>query len=140
MKTLIAGLAALTLFALPATAQDSTRSVTSGRVVYQFNCAVCHGEDGTGERATSGFDVPPANLTTTAVRNGGEFPEDKVRRIIRDGAAATVHGGQMPAWGLVFLREFNSFTFDTARGDAERVEGRIDDLVAYLRGIQTTGL
>lgn len=142
MRNAILGLAVAAglLWGGTAAAQDSTRSITNGRIVYQFNCAVCHGEEGVGEHPSTGFDVPPADLTTIAVRNGGVFPDDYVRRVIREGAAATVHGGQMPAWGLIFLGEFNSFTFDTARGDVERVNRRIDDLIAYLKTIQATGL
>lgn len=143
MKHLLVGLvAALSLATIAqSSAQDSSRSVTAGRVTYLFSCAVCHGPEGKGEdAAASDLAVPPPDLTTIAQRNGGVFPESYVTRVIAGGAAETAHGGPMPAWGLIFLNEFNAFTFDTSRGDVQRVQKRIDDLVVFLRSIQEPAL
>ena len=138
-QLLLASVAALCTLIFPASAQDEadTRSLIAGRITFQFSCAVCHGLDAKGDGArASNLTVPAPDLTHLSVRYGGTFPADYVRTVITDGAAAAPHGGQMPAWGLLFLRDFQSYTFDSPEGDTKRVQRRIDDLVAFLRSIQ----
>lgn len=130
---------AMGVLASPAMAQDQgdSRSLIAGRITFQFSCAVCHGADAKGNGAgSSDLTVPAPDLTRLSARYGGTFPKDYVRRVITDGAIAAPHGGQMPAWGLLFLRDFQSFTLDSAAGDAKRVQRRIDDVTAFLESIQ----
>ena len=57
----------------------------NGKDVYQMYCAHCHGDDlkGHGPEAAV-LRIPPADLTTIAVRNDGKFEtgqlEDKINR------------------------------------------------------------
>src|SRR5262245_63298397 len=52
---------------------------TSGEYLYRAFCASCHGPQGAGDGVVaSTLRVPPPNLTTIALRNGGEFPAEQV--------------------------------------------------------------
>ena len=71
----------------------------------------------------------PPSLTSFAVRNGGVFPSERVRRII-DGRDVAAHGSfEMPVWGDAFKR--------TREGLSEAASAaRIDAIVRYLDSIQ----
>lgn len=121
----------------PAAAGPTSRAIATGGVVYTFSCASCHGYGAGGDDAQpSDRTSSTPDLTGLTQRNGGTFPEEHVRLVITGGAEETSHAGQMPAWGPVFLREYSEFTFDTSEGDSERVERRINDVIAFLRSIQ----
>ena len=98
------------VFAGGAGAEDATPPRAAlGRITFALSCAVCHGQTATGEGAmSSDLAVPAPDLTLLSVRNGGTFPAERVTEIIFGGAAVTVHGGQMPAWGLLFLKDFEA--------------------------------
>ncbi len=120
----------------PAMADDASRQVTFGAVTYALSCAVCHGESGEGDGAMADeLAVPAADLTGIARRNGGVFPADRVAEVIRGGSAVTTHGGQMPAWGLIFLKD-PAGSDGGLPGGAAMAERRIADLVAFLQSIQ----
>jgi mono/diheme cytochrome c family protein len=101
-------------------------TAVDGGVLFRTYCASCHGTSGRGD-GTMGRQlrrVPP-DLTTFAVRNGGVFPAERVRRVI-DGTGIPSHGDrEMPVWGAVFKR--------TAGGDAA---ARIDAIVKFLQDLQ----
>lgn len=126
------------VFAGGAGAEDATPPRAAlGRITFALSCAVCHGQTATGEGAmSSDLAVPAPDLTLLSVRNGGTFPAERVTEIIFGGAAVTVHGGQMPAWGLLFLKDFEAPDGNAPRDGAALVERRIGDLVAYLESIQ----
>jgi hypothetical protein len=65
-----------------------------------------------------------------AANNGGVFPVEEVRALITHGRLdATAHGSpEMPVWGPIFR------SLDPSD---EIVRARIDNIVAYLRNIQT---
>ena len=75
-------------------------------------------------------DPRPANLRTLAARNGGQFPADKVRRIIDGREQPRAHGGgDMPVWGHEYSRAL--------AGQGERkVQENLDNLVEFLETIQ----
>lgn len=109
-------------------------SATFGELTFDVYCAGCHGEDGQGTaEAASMFE--PADLTQLASRNGGEFPAERVRRIIDGREELVGHTGvAMPPWARLFAHEF-----ELIEDDAERerlIALRIADLVAYLESIQ----
>jgi mono/diheme cytochrome c family protein len=112
-------------------AQDA--SVAMGRASFIEFCAVCHGEDATGERSADNDTRPAPDLTGIAERNSGTFPRERVRRIISGLEEIPGHGERMPAWGLILLREA------PARDPAGYVESRIEQIVDYLASIQSTG-
>ncbi|MGE0462593.1 MAG: cytochrome c [Vicinamibacterales bacterium] len=90
-------------------------------------CAVCHGGTGVGDGpAASALSKAPADLTRISARNGGQFPEIKVKRYIEGLDEVAAHGTRdMPIWGDLF-RGLNR---DTA-------PIRIQALADYLKSIQ----
>ena len=121
-----------------ANAQEaSTTRATFGRLTFELYCAVCHRADARGEGPLSThLSVPAPDLTQLAKRNGGTFPTKRVTEIINGGQAVSDHGGQMPAWGLIFLEDFEEVTRDSPGDSQELVRRRIGDVVAYLQSIQ----
>jgi mono/diheme cytochrome c family protein len=104
-------------------------SQLSGADLFRTYCASCHGVNGTGSGPLAGqLRRSPPDLTRYAVRNGGVFPVERVRRII-DGRDVGVHGDRsMPVWGDVFKRE--------SRAGDDTAAARIEALVTFLRSIQ----
>jgi mono/diheme cytochrome c family protein len=95
--------------------------------MFDSYCASCHGKDakGTGPAAKA-LVKAPADLTTIAKRNGGTFPDVKVKRFIEGADEINAHGSRdMPIWGALF-RDLNR---DTA-------QIRVQALNDYLKGLQ----
>jgi mono/diheme cytochrome c family protein len=107
----------------------STASV-DGKDLFREYCAVCHGANGTGGGpAASALTWPPADLTALAGKNGGKFPELRVRQSIsEENASISAHGSaEMPVWGPI-LRSV---------GPNEKIGAvRIYNLVKYIESIQ----
>jgi mono/diheme cytochrome c family protein len=102
----------------------------SGAALFRTYCASCHGTDarGAGPMTTQLRRLPPS-LTSFAVRNGGVFPSERVRRII-DGRDIAAHGTfEMPVWGDAFRRTREGLSESAAAA-------RIDAIVRYLDSIQ----
>jgi mono/diheme cytochrome c family protein len=110
-------IALLVGISVPAKAQDTD----AGKAAYLSSCAACHGADGKGDGILSSvLKVPPADLTTLARRNNGEFPITAVSEIIDGRTLIAAHGSrEMPIWG-----------FDAM------VRSRIALIVDYLNRIQ----
>jgi len=127
---LISGL--LGLWAGYSFAQEKEVS-TAGKIVYDKNCAVCHGRQAKGDGgAVSVLTVKPADLTQIAKKNGGEFPFWKVYGIIDGRNDINAHGSrEMPIWG----EEFRIQASSSPTAESE-VRGRILELVYYLQSIQ----
>lgn len=96
---------------------------------FNFYCATCHGQSGTGDGViASELRTTPADLTTLAERNGGEFPRDRVRAYVTGtGRQVAAHGGAMPVWGPAFRALDASDT---------RAQVRIDGLVSHIETLQ----
>jgi mono/diheme cytochrome c family protein len=97
---------------------------------YLFYCAPCHGSTGVGDGpVATALRTKPADLTTLAERNGGEFPRARVRGYVSGtGRAIPAHGtGDMPVWGPAFRALDASDT---------RAKVRIDGIVAYVEALQ----
>ena len=76
-----------------------------GKIEYQSNCAVCHGETGEGGGPYVSFiNKTPPDLTTLSKRNGGVFPIQRVYEIIDgQGVEIQAHGPRdMPIWGAEY--------------------------------------
>ena len=116
---------------MAANAGESPGSPSIGRDTFRSFCATCHGIDARGEGPLAEhLRIPPANLTLIAQRNGGEFPDQEVHKMIRGDREVRGHGSSdMPVWGDVFSKSDR----DSAPDEVER---KIADLVAYLRSIQ----
>jgi mono/diheme cytochrome c family protein len=78
----------------------------SGRDLFEFYCASCHGRDGKGKGPVApALKTPPPDLTTIAQRSGGIFPRARVQSLVTgDGdRLAAAHGSkEMPVWGPIF--------------------------------------
>lgn len=121
----------------PATGEEHVPRAAFGRATFELSCVVCHGARGRGDGAMAGaLAVPAPDLTRLARRNGGPFPRERVRAIIEGGPARAEHGGQMPAWGLLFLKDFEAGPAGVPMDRRALVQRRIEDLVIYLESIQ----
>ena len=106
-------------------------SSLSGRDLFQFYCATCHGPSGKGDGpVVSSLKRQPPDLTTIAERNSGHFPTDRLERYVAgDDEPPAVHGTrEMPVWGPIFrsLEPHDRLT---------RV--RIANVVAFVESLQS---
>ena len=102
-------------------------SASNGKQMFESYCAACHGKDakGTGP-AASALKKTPADLTHISTRNGGTFPDVKVKRYIQGLDEVAAHGSRdMPMWGELF-REM----------DRQTAEIRVQALNDYLKSLQ----
>src|SRR4249920_1295549 len=72
----------------------------TGRGLFDFYCATCHGRDGKGAGpVASALKVPPPDLTHLARGNTGVFPRQRVEMFVMHGGdvRAPAHGtSEMP--------------------------------------------
>lgn len=109
----------------------ATALAATGAERFAHDCASCHGASARGDGAQGlELDPRPANLRSLAARNGGQFPADKLRRIIDGREQSRAHGdGKMPVWGHEYSRAL--------AGQGERmVQQNLDNLVEFLETIQ----
>jgi mono/diheme cytochrome c family protein len=101
--------------------------VSDAPLMFNTYCAVCHGKDGKGNGpAASSLTKAPADLTKINARNGGKFPDVRVRRYIEGLDEVAAHGTRdMPMWGGLF----NALSRDTARL-------RVAALADYVKSLQ----
>lgn len=97
------------------------------KLMFDTYCAVCHGKEGKGNGpAATALAKVPADLTRISARNGGTFPEVRVRRYIEGLDEVAAHGTRdMPMWGDLF----RSLNRDTA-------QIRVAALADYLKSLQ----
>lgn len=136
LVTLVAPAAFVLTMDRPATADEA------GQSEYLAACAVCHGEQGTGDGPLSDYlTVGVPDLTILARNNGGEFPMLYVIQVIDGRFGMRAHGdarpdaaGNMPVWGDRFEADIAG---ETGRyGYEMAVRGRILALAEYLKSIQ----
>jgi mono/diheme cytochrome c family protein len=103
----------------------------SGRDLFEFYCAACHGRDGRGGGPVApSLNVAPADLTGIARRNDGAFPRSQVESFVTSDQdrPLSAHGSRdMPVWGPIF-RGLDA--------DATRNRVRIENIVDYIASIQ----
>jgi cytochrome c oxidase cbb3-type subunit III len=68
------------------------RQQQHGAILFQANCAFCHGADGTGKNWIGQFMEPKARDLTAFTAT--EMGADRLRQTIREGLPGT----SMPAW------------------------------------------
>jgi len=105
----------------------------TGQVLYRRHCAACHGLDGRGDGPLAdSLDVRPADLTTLARRNDGDFDDAEVMAVIDGRRAVAQHGPrEMPVWGAVFAEKLQG---EPWAAHTNLLHSRT--LVDYLRSIQ----
>jgi mono/diheme cytochrome c family protein len=109
----------------------SANAVVSGAYGFRTYCASCHGVDGKGEGPLAeNLRFHPPDLTLIAKRSGGEFPADKMARIVDGRNPLKGHGGpDMPVWGDAFRNAETGY-------DDVSVKAKIRGIVDYLKSIQ----
>ena len=102
---------------------------TQGADLFRAYCASCHGTNAQGHGpAAAALRATVPDLTLIARRNGGEFPVDRVRRIITGDHVLASHGSrEMPVWGPIFHQ---------VEADIDRGNVRMENLIKYLESIQ----
>ena len=103
-------------------------NASDGPLMFKNYCAACHGTEAKGNGpAAAALKKVPADLTKITARNGGKYPDVKVRRYIEGLDEVSAHGSRdMPMWGGLF----NSLSRDTA-------QLRVAALSDYLKTLQT---
>jgi mono/diheme cytochrome c family protein len=130
---LLACLGAVGLMALPASGTNQMKpdkqAAAKGRITYGRYCISCHGPEARGDGALAkDLRVPVPDLTTLTSRNGGNYPFDRVVRIVTKGSEVRGHGtDDMPAWGPAFRR---------TEGTETLVDEAIRNLTQYLWSVQ----
>ena len=110
-----------------------------GKTIYRVYCASCHGVDGKGDGKLAEYlTIKPSDLTTIAARNGGEFPDGRIERIIDGREDVAGHSADMPVWGDAFQKTDVLENEPPEVREAEVVR-KIASLLAYLRSIQVEG-
>ena len=105
-------------------------SSLSGRDLFRFYCASCHGLTGKGDGpVASSLTKTPPDLTTIAERNGGMFPSEWLERFVAgDDRPAAAHGSrEMPVWGPIF---------QSLEPRDRLTPVRIANVVAYVESLQ----
>lgn len=134
VRLVFATLVALVMFAGSAFAQPKIEtgpiknvSASDAKGMFDSYCAVCHGKDGLGKGpAATALAKVPSDLTKVSTRNGGKFPDVRVRRYIEGLDEVPAHGTRdMPMWGTLF----NSLSRDTA-------QLRVAALADYIKSLQ----
>lgn len=125
--------AAVALGACAHSGDSRSAAGQSGKGLFEAHCARCHGPQARGDGPDAHtLETPVPDLTRVAARNGGEFPAEKVYRIIDGQWEIPAHGSRpMPLWGYEFFG---------GEGDDEsehrEASKKIDRLVAYLASLQ----
>ena len=134
LRRVLVGVAVMSLWAAAAHAQPQIKKepikpviASDGAAMFQSYCAACHGKAARGDGpAAAALKKTPADLTKLNARNGGKFPETKVKRYIEGLDEVPSHGSRdMPMWGELF----RALSRDTA-------QIRVQALSDYLKGIQ----
>jgi mono/diheme cytochrome c family protein len=125
--------ALIALLMLTGTVDAADYVAMSGKELYARFCASCHGTEGRGDGpVASAFKVEVPDLTLIARRAGGEYPRDRIARVIDGRHIIGAHGTRtMPVWGEDFS------TLEIGNPDAERstrlIIGRLADYVLLLQ-------
>jgi len=134
VRRVLVGVAVFSLWAAAAHAQPQVKKepikpvpASDGAAMFQSYCSACHGKAAKGDGpAAVALKKTPADLTKLNARNGGKYPEVKVKRYIEGLDEVSAHGNRdMPMWGELF----RSLDRNTA-------QIRIQALSDYLKGIQ----
>lgn len=131
MRSFVA--AGLFVLSLPCAAAER---MSYGEAEYLNSCAVCHGLEGRGDGPLAPLLTKrPADLAYISKKNGGEFPDERVVKIIDGRDAVPAHGSrEMPVWGRQFLEE-DTKTYGSEGGQIVTAE-RIRQLADYLKTLQ----
>ncbi len=130
---LLIGAALLGAPALPAADAPASLTQTDGAELFARFCVSCHGTSGRSDGPVApALKATVPDLTAISARQGGRFPEERVREMIDGRAVVPAHGTrEMPVWGY----ELEARAPPEAPGRAT-AQAMTDRLVDYLRTIQ----
>ena len=103
-------------------------TVDGARIFHEY-CATCHGANGKGNGPVArALKNKVPDLTKIAKRSGGEFPSDRIRKIIEGTETSSGHGSrEMPVWGPVFHK---------VGADQDLGNVRTDNVTKYIQSLQ----
>lgn len=129
IQWILGGVLVLAALSITACQVVESKPVYDGAALFQAHCAVCHGKGATGDGPlTSMLSRPVPDLRKLRSRNGGQFSELEVIRIIDGRGLRGAHGTpDMPVWGWAF-RE--------AERSENAVQERLQAVARYLESIQ----
>ncbi|MFZ7091383.1 c-type cytochrome [Primorskyibacter sp. 2E233] len=113
----------------------SIQGPEAGRVLYQENCATCHGAKGRGDGpSAANLRTPPADLTKISARRAGVWPMLEVMSIVDGYSRQTLRRDEMPIFGD-FL-DGDLVKFDTGNGVMTPTPAKLIAMVNYLETLQ----
>ena len=126
----------LSVAALHAQEDMDPNAGVSGEHDFNMYCASCHGENGKGNGPKAfSLTIKPPDLTTLTRRHG-QFPRDRLARMIDGRDPIPGHGErEMPVWGVWFKVE-SAQELGGAEGDEASVQRRVDNLIGYIESLQ----
>ena len=135
------GISGRTLFALgflvSVAGMAEAQSVEFGEMLFQQNCAACHGAEGAGDGPVAVYIEPkPADLRKLAESNGGTYPFGRVWDSIASGSLSAHGTSMMPVWGDLFMQEALPKEVHPGVSAQAIVEARMMALTYYIQTIQ----
>ncbi len=105
-----------------------------GQIIYDQNCAICHGNDGRGDGLIAGnMDPAPPDLTRITFRERDVFPRTRVLSVI-DGYTRQGPQADMPEFGLLLQGDTVPVVLED--GTLSPVPRPLAALLTYLESIQ----
>ncbi|MFU8882184.1 MAG: c-type cytochrome [Rhodobacterales bacterium] len=105
-----------------------------GQIIYDQNCAICHGDDGRGAGLIAGnMDPAPPDLTRITFRERDVFPRTRVLSVI-DGYTRQGPQEDMPEFGLLLQGDTVPVVLED--GTLSPVPRPLAALLTYLESIQ----
>ena len=114
----------------PARTQEQDAIIPlDGAKIFRNYCASCHGLTGNGDGPVApALKAKVPQLNGLARQNHGEFPADRVRRMIAGDEVSAAHGSrEMPIWGPIFHQIDN---------DQDLGYVRLQNVTEYLKTLQ----
>lgn len=134
MNKVIGGLAAGGLGLIVACATVDMPEPVEGQLLFEQNCAVCHGAAGRGDGLIARqLDPTPPDLTRIAFHERDVFPRTRVLSVI-DGYTRRTPDEEMPEFGLLLEGETVPVVLED--GKMSPVPRPLAALVVYLESIQ----
>ncbi|MEE4345409.1 MAG: c-type cytochrome [Paracoccaceae bacterium] len=134
MKPLIVSAAVVGLGAIVACATVDMPEPVEGEILFEQNCAICHGNTGRGDgMLAKSLTPPPPDLTRITFRERDVFPRTRVLSVI-DGYTRQAPDETMPEFGLLLEGETVPVVLED--GKLSPVPRPLAALLVYLESIQ----
>lgn len=134
MRHVVAGIGILGLGLIVACATVDMPEPVEGQIVYDQNCALCHGDGGRGDGPLAAkLDPAPPDLTRITYRERDVFPRTRVLSVI-DGYTRQAPDEAMPEFGLLLEGETVPVVLED--GTLSPVPRPLAALLVYLESIQ----